>query len=86
MTSAYQKPADKNYTRRELLQDALRYGCLAGLSLLGLALLARRHKTLPEELCRYQNLCQGCREFENCFLPAALSAKRDGLKPSNGKR
>jgi len=60
MTSASPKPADKNCTRRQLLQGLLRLGCLGGLVLLGFTLLKRSDKTPPNDLCPYQNLCRDC--------------------------
>jgi len=67
--------------RRKLLGDALRYGALGLVGLVGGRLIARsergRGPLHPDEKCVSRGLCRGCRALADCRLPqAALFRKR----------
>lgn len=56
--------------RRKFLKDIARWAVALGLGG-GVAAITTRD---PEK-CLNQGICRGCREFNDCHLPQALSAK-----------
>ncbi len=66
--------------RREILRAITRAVALGGLALLGGMAMSRD----KGETCRQPDFCQGCRIFERCTLPQALSAKQTGKEPNHG--
>lgn len=60
-------------SRREFFRGAARYVLLSGLAALAVLGVARRCP--GGQTCVNRGLCRGCTEFEDCELPAALSAK-----------
>jgi hypothetical protein len=59
--------------RREFLRAAARYTLLAAISAAGY--LSTRTGKLKGQSCISQGICNGCLQFANCGLPAALSRK-----------
>lgn len=61
--------------RRELLAGGVRAGLLGLLGLAGGAAVAKRRRLIKEGKCVNRSLCCDCNVFDDCSLPAALSAK-----------
>ena len=59
--------------RRSFIANALRALTAAGLGG-GIGALVNRDRS--SEKCINQGICRGCRRFETCHLPQAVSAKR----------
>ena len=73
MTKSRSRP--RGVRRREFFPAAARYGALAGLAAIAaLAAGAKRSKPASQK-CINKSVCRGCRAFDGCGLPAALSAK-----------
>jgi anaerobic selenocysteine-containing dehydrogenase len=68
-------------SRRDFLAGVARLGTLGVLGG-GAAALALRNKStaLGNQQCNNQGICSGCGVFNQCGLPAALSAKAAGVK------
>ena len=71
--------------RRKLLGDALRYGALGLLGLVGGRLLAKAKRGTgplhPDEKCVSRGLCRGCRALAGCRSPQAdlfRQARKEG--------
>jgi hypothetical protein len=67
--------------RREFLCDNLRYAILAGLAVLGGALVAKQSDPLSPGSCLRRQLCQGCLWLDTCTLPSALPANKSTPQP-----
>ena len=70
---------NREMNRREFLRSCLRNGLLTSLAIASGALIFRKKPEKPAQVCISQGICDGCRVFNNCGLPQALSAK-DRLK------
>lgn len=66
----------KTQSRRELLTGALRYSTLGLLSAVGGWAFTKRRRLIREGKCVNDWICRGCRVYEKCGLPQALSAKQ----------
>jgi len=62
--------------RRQFLRGVLRNVSLVLLGGAGGAAVAKRQRLVRENKCINQGVCSGCRAFDECGLPLALSAKR----------
>ena len=73
--------------RREFVRSCMRYGVLGVMATGGLLLGKRRGVDRSTQRCVSKGVCCGCRMFEACGLPAALSAKQSGAcAPSVSKQ
>lgn len=63
-------------SRRNFLRDAVRYAALALVCFVAGSAFTKRRKLLQEGNCINQGICGGCRVYENCRLPQALSRKQ----------
>ena len=63
-------------SRRGLLAGALRYSALGLLGAVGGWAFAKRGRLIREGKCVNDWICRGCRVYEKCGLPQALSAKQ----------
>ena len=70
--------------RRKVLADAVRYSTLGLLSAVGGWAFAKRRRLVREGKCVNTGICRGCRVYEKCGLPAALSAKQVLLRRKHG--
>lgn len=61
--------------RRQFFRDGLRYTLLGALAAISGKLLAQRARLPSRQTCIRDGLCGGCEAFDDCGLPAALSAK-----------
>ena len=61
--------------RRQLLVSGVRAGLLALLGFAGAGAVAKRRRLVKEGKCINRSLCCDCKVFDDCRLPAALSAK-----------
>lgn len=66
----------KTQSRRELLTGALRYSALGMSGVLGGWSFVKRRRLKREGKCINTGICRGCRVYERCGLPQALSAKQ----------
>ena len=66
----------KVQNRRKVLADAVRYSTLGLLSAVGGWAFAKRRRLVREGKCVNTGICRGCRVYEKCGLPQALSAKQ----------
>lgn len=66
----------KTQSRRELLTGALRYSALGLSGILGNWAFTKRRRLIREGKCVNDWICRGCRVYEKCGLPQALSAKQ----------
>ena len=66
---------EKVQSRRELFTTVLRYATLGTLAAIGGAVFAKRRRLVQNGICINREICQSCRIFKECDLPAALSAK-----------
>ncbi|HIJ70016.1 MAG TPA: hypothetical protein HPP87_01480 [Planctomycetes bacterium] len=66
----------KTYSRRELFTGALRYLALGVSGVLGGLSFAKTRRFVREGKCINNGICRGCKAFEKCGLPQALSAGR----------
>jgi len=62
-------------SRRELFAGVTRYATLALMGVVGGSILAKRSRLVREGKCINNGICKGCKVFEKCILPQALSAK-----------
>ena len=62
--------------RRKVLADAVRYSTLGLLSAVGGWSYIKRRRLVREGKCINLGICRGCRVYEKCGLPQALSAKQ----------
>ena len=62
-------------SRRQLLAGVLRYATLGALGMVGSSVVAKRSRLGREGKCINRGICRGCKVFEKCALPQALSAK-----------
>ncbi|NQT19259.1 MAG: hypothetical protein HQ592_06110 [Planctomycetes bacterium] len=67
--------SDKGLDRREFFGGLLRKAALAALALGGGAAAAKRAARSGEQSCIRRGICSGCKVFDDCGLPQALSAK-----------
>lgn len=68
---------EKTPDRRQFFKSCTRSVCLGILTLGGGTLVLRRNNEgNPHHSCINRGICRGCREFNACRLPQALSAKR----------
>lgn len=63
-------------SRRQLFRGFLRYTTLGLLGAASGAFAWKRRRLLREGKCISKGICRGCEAFEQCGLPAALSAKQ----------
>ena len=61
--------------RRQLLADGVRAGLLGLLGFAGAGAVVKRRRLIKEGKCVNRGLCCDCNVFDDCELPAALSAK-----------
>ncbi len=61
--------------RREFFRAAARYLVLGAMAAVGILLARRGGIDRRTQRCDRKGVCCGCRVFEDCRLPAALSAK-----------
>jgi len=66
---------ERTFKRRELLRGLLRMLAFGGLAIGGGALAARSFSSSRREDCLNRGICGGCRAFDGCGLPQALSRK-----------
>ena len=64
-----------NKNRRELLTGGVRAGLLGLIGLAGGGAVAKRRRLLHQGKCFNRGLCCDCNLFDDCGLPAAMSAK-----------
>jgi hypothetical protein len=69
------KPLGQAQSRRQLLAGALRYATLGLLTAAAATAFAKRRRLVREGKCINNGICRGCKVFDNCGLPQALSAK-----------
>jgi hypothetical protein len=62
--------------RRDFFTAIARYVLLGVLGVLGY--FGARSSKLPDQNCIRKSLCNGCVQFIDCGLPAALSRKQSG--------
>lgn len=70
--------------RRKLLETALRYGTLGLLGAAGGTFFAKRRRLMREGKCINDGVCRGCKVFQKCGLPQALSAKEVLMELNDG--
>jgi hypothetical protein len=70
----------RKQSRREFLRGVGRAAAAAGL-VGGVAGLVAAGRARPPQDCVNNGFCRACGAYEDCALPAALSAKREGTKP-----
>jgi hypothetical protein len=79
------KHSGQAQSRRQLLAGVLRYATLGLLTAGAGALFAKRRRLVREGKCINKGICRGCKVFEKCGLPQALSAKEVLMGRSNGR-
>ncbi len=62
--------------RRYLLRAGLRIATFVLLGGVGAAAIAKRQRLVREGKCVSSGICGGCRVYEDCGLPQALSRKK----------
>ncbi len=62
-------------SRRQLFAGALRYVTLGLFAAGARSVAAKRRRLLREGKCINGGICSGCKVFEQCGLPQALSAR-----------
>ena len=73
-------------SRRELFAGALRYAALSLIAACGAAVFAKRRRLVREGKCVNAGICAGCRVFERCDLPEALTARQTREGDNNDKK
>lgn len=69
-----------NSNRRQLIAKWMRVGLLGVIaSVTGYSIIKRR-RLIREGKCINKSICCDCSAFGECNLPAALSAKQNGVK------
>ncbi|MHC5060890.1 MAG: hypothetical protein ACYTFK_07390 [Planctomycetota bacterium] len=76
------KHSGQMQNRRKILADAARYSALGLLSAISGWSYVKRRRLVREGKCINRGICRGCRVYEKCGLPQALSAKQalSGIK------
>ena len=64
------------WNRREFFRSGARYLALGVAGAVTTVLVRRGAVRLPGQNCTNDGICRGCRAFEDCGLPQALSAKQ----------
>lgn len=80
------KHSGQTESRRQLLAGALRYATLGLLAAGAGSLFAKRRRLVREGKCINSGICRGCKAFDDCGLPQALSAKDVLARTDNGGR
>jgi hypothetical protein len=80
------EPFSKIQNRRKLLTDALRFAGVGLLSLVSIASVLKRKGLKYEGDCINSSICGGCRIYEDCGLPQAISRKQATEKKNNGTK
>ena len=66
---------EKEQNRREFFAGLLRYSTLGLLGAISGAVFVKRGRLLKDGICVNQGICKGCRIFDQCDLPLAVSEK-----------
>lgn len=69
---------DKN--RRQFFINGLRAGALGLIGAAAGGAVIKRRRLLREGKCLNKSICCNCKVFDDCGLPAALSAKAKGRR------
>ena len=70
--------SDQGIDRRSFFTGLLRKTALAALAIGGAAAGVKRIMLPDEHKCISRGICSGCKVFDDCGLPQALSAKEAG--------
>jgi len=69
------KSLEKIQSRRELFKSVLRYATFGMLVAFVGNVFAKKRRLTRKGICINSEICQSCRIFKECDLPAALSVK-----------
>jgi hypothetical protein len=69
------KQLEKIQSRRELFKSVMRYATLGMMVAFAGNAFAKKRRLTRKGICINREICQSCRIFKECDLPAALSAK-----------
>jgi len=73
------RQCEKVQNRRQLFTSVLRYAALGVLGAIGCFAFAKKRRLAQRGICINREICKSCGIFEECDLPAALSAKTNIL-------
>ncbi|MBN2327283.1 MAG: hypothetical protein JXR73_09010 [Candidatus Omnitrophica bacterium] len=71
-------------SRREFMRTACRCASIAVMAYLACIAMIRKKTRDASEPCAALNACRGCRIYDRCSLPQALSFKRRDEESNHG--
>ena len=76
----------KMRNRRQIMTGALRYAVLGMVGFFTGSSIIKRRRLIKEGRCIERGICGGCKIYEDCRLPPALSRKQILIEKNNGDR
>ncbi len=76
----------KMRNRRQMMIGVLRYAVLSLVGFFTGSAIAKRRRLIKEGKCIERGICGGCKIYEDCQLPAALSKKQFFIEKNNANR
>lgn len=76
----------KMRNRRQMMTGTLRYAALSLVGFVAGSSIIKRRRLMKQGKCISQGICNGCKIYEDCKLPSALSKKQFLIEKSNAKR
>ena len=76
----------KMRNRRQMMTGALRYTVLGLVGFFAGSAIIKRRRLIKEGKCIDRGICGGCKLYEGCQLPPALSKKQFFTEKNNANR
>ena len=76
----------KKTNRRQMIKGALRYGTLGLVGFFAGSAVVKRRRLIKEGKCTERGICGGCKIYDECQLPPALSKKQFLDRKNNANR
>ena len=73
----------KTRNRRQMMIDTLRYVALSLIGFFVGSSIVKRRRLIKEGKCIERGICGGCKIYEDCRLPQALSRKQILIEKNN---
>jgi len=76
----------KKRNRRQMMTGTLRYTVLSLVGFFAGSSIIKRRRLIKEGKCIDRGICGGCKIYEDCQLPPALSRKQILIEKNNANR